>query len=119
MHTCGSLRGSVTGVVDLWILTVPLSPGLGAGAAPARDPAKAIVKMTATTVTPVRKVSLVRQVMVVMKNTLDAGETGIQTKRRRPANCYTGPVPLPHWPLRPRWMMPVEALRGRWSYPLR
>ena len=33
MHTCGSSRGSVTGVVESWILTVPLSPFLMAPAA--------------------------------------------------------------------------------------
>src|SRR2546430_15014743 len=78
MHTCGSLRGSVTAVVERWILTVPLSPFPAAGGlpppavgdAPAPGPAKASVKTTATSVTPSRNVSRLRQVMMVMKTPL-------------------------------------------------
>src|SRR5438034_3216461 len=97
MHTCGSLRGSVTAVVERWILTVPLSPFLAAGAlpppavgaAPAPGPAKASVKATATSVTPSRNVSRVRQVMMVMKTPFGAGETrGYAKKRRRPGSRY-------------------------------
>src|SRR5262249_42106074 len=95
MHTCGSLRGSVTGVVERWILTVPLSPLLAtaalappaAGTAPARGPANANSKLIVTSVTPSNNVSLVRQVMVVMKPTFDAGESrGHERNGREPAS---------------------------------
>src|SRR5262245_47605303 len=101
MHTCGSLRGSVTGVVERWIFTVPLSPLLAAaalappaaGTAPARGPANANNKLMVTSVTPRSKVSLVRQVMVVMKTPFGAGEiTGTRKKRQRPGSRYIGPV---------------------------
>src|SRR5215475_5766217 len=94
MHTCGSLRGSVTGVVERWILTVPLSPllaaaalaPLAAGTAPARGPANANSKLMVTSVTPSRMVSLVRQVMVVMKAAFGAGESrGHERNGRDPA----------------------------------
>src|SRR6516164_10980602 len=54
MHTCGSLRSSVTGVVELWILTSPLSPppvlALPAvGSAPALDAPNARVNPVAAT----------------------------------------------------------------------
>src|SRR5262245_33633390 len=95
MHTCGSLRGSVTGVVERWILKVPLSPLLAAaglappaaGAAATRGPVKGNRRLNVTRVTPSNKVSLVRQVMVVMKPTFDAGESrGHERNGREPAS---------------------------------
>jgi hypothetical protein len=45
-------------------------PPPAVGAAPARGPANANVKAIVTSVTPSRKVNLVRQVMMVMKTPL-------------------------------------------------
>src|SRR5262249_26891266 len=99
--TCGSLRGSVTGVVERWILTVPLSPllaaaalaPLAAGTAPAPGPANANSKLMVTSVTPRKMGSLGRQVMVVMKAAFCAVESRGQ-KRRGGARAAVTPARL-------------------------
>src|SRR5262245_10615145 len=89
MHTCGSLRMSVTGVVELWILTVPLSP-LGSaavaalaaapllaaapplptncvsGAAPALGPTSASVRPVAAAAVLTPTASMARHLLVII-----------------------------------------------------
>jgi hypothetical protein len=56
-HTCGSSRGSVTAVAELWILTVRLSP-LGAACAP--DAPNARLRLLATSAAPTVQMKLAR-----------------------------------------------------------
>src|SRR6266571_6322684 len=103
MHTCGWLRRSVTAVVERWILTVPLSPGLaaavaatGAVCAPALDAANARTEPAAITVAPATMERFVRHLMVTKAPSL-SGDIGCTGKRRGPGNCYarSGPGQAP------------------------
>src|SRR5215469_15089688 len=84
----------------MWILTVPLSPGTGdlappaVGAAPAWGPANASVKTMAASVAQMKTMSLVGQVMLVIKKplVLESHEDTKETSQtRQPLHRPLGP----------------------------